>query len=151
MGHFQIKAHLRSEPLPFSQTDMPEIIMSVGNAAYEAIQVERQTKRYWATEYLRRANEADRDQTWEAIMVRWLREHESLGLIILEETGLEFAMRFDRAVPLGDRINVRVSFADPRQEIIRFKEVRPVEPEAIESDPEPTKSALTEPQEAVES
>jgi len=134
MGHFQIKAHLRGEELPFTQTDMPNIIMSVGNAAYEAVQVERQTKRYWATEYLRRADEADRGQSWEAVMVRWLREHERLGLIILEDTGLEFAMRFDRAVPLGDRITVQVSFADPRQEIIRFKEIRAVEPDSNDSD-----------------
>jgi exoribonuclease II len=37
--------------------------------------------------------------------------------------GLEFAMRFDRFVGLGDRIQVQVIFADPRQEMIRFQEV----------------------------
>ncbi len=149
MGHFQLKAHLQGDPLPFTPTDMPEIIMSVGNAAYEAVQVERQTKRYWATEYLRRADEADRGQTWEAMMVRWLREHEGLGLIILEDTGLEFAMRFDRAVPLGDRITVQVSFADPRQEMIRFKEIRPVDvepPEPATSEPETAATNPGEPE-----
>ncbi|MEO0707183.1 MAG: ribonuclease R family protein [Cyanobacteria bacterium J06649_5] len=151
MGHFQLKAHLRGDELPFTPTDMPNIIMSVGNAAYEAVQVERQTKRYWATEYLRRADEADRGQSWEAVMVRWLREHERLGLIILEDTGLEFAMRFDRPVPLGDRITVQVSFADPRQEIIRFKEIRPVDQEPEGSEPEPAESEPTEQEEAVES
>ena len=145
MGHFQIKAHLRGEELPFSEIEMPEIIMSVGNAAYEAIQVERQTKRYWATEYLRRANEANREQTWSAVMVRWLREHERLGLIILEDTGLEFAMRFDRSVPLGDRIEVRVTFADPRQEMIRFKEMHPVEPEAVELEAVESEAVVSEP------
>ncbi|MGB7250534.1 MAG: ribonuclease R family protein [Phormidesmis sp.] len=132
MGHFQIKAHLRGETPPFSPADMPEIIMSAGNAAYEAVQVERQTKRYWATEYLRRCDEENRGQTWEAILVRWLREHEGLGLIIFEDTGLEFAMRFERSVALGEQITVQVSFADPRQEIIRFKEILPVtEPEPV--------------------
>jgi len=48
MGHFQLKAHLRGAELPFTPTEMPEIIASVANAAYEAMMVERQTKKYWA-------------------------------------------------------------------------------------------------------
>jgi exoribonuclease II len=123
LGHFQIKAHLRGAALPFPETEMTEMIMSVSNAAYEATMVERQTKKYWAIEYLRRQAEANRGHTWEVMMVRWLREHEFLGLIIFEDLGLEFAMRFDRFVGLGDRIQVQVIFADPRQEMIRFQEV----------------------------
>ena len=137
VGHFQIKAHLRGEPLPFSTVDLPGIIMSASNAAYEAVQVERQTKKYWAIEYLRRHQDADRSSAWEVVLVRWLREHEQLGLVIFEDLGLEFAMRFERTVGLGDRIDVQVSFADPRQEIIRFKEVLPVEPEDMSEEESP--------------
>ncbi len=145
MGHFQIKAHLRGDELPFSEAALTETIMVVANAAYEAVLVERQTKKYWAIEYLRRQDERDRGQMWEVQMVRWLREHEFLGLIIFEDLGLEFAMRFDRAVGLGERINVQVSFADPRQEMIRFKEVRAVEPEAVEPEAEiPSEDSLEE-------
>jgi exoribonuclease II len=123
MGHFQIKAHLRGEPLPFADDALSEIIMSVGNAAYEASLVERQTKKYWAIEYLRRQQETNSGQSWDVLMVRWLREYESLGLIIFEDLGLEMAMRFERAVTPGDRLSVQVSYADPRQDIIRFKEI----------------------------
>ena len=123
MGHFQIKAHLKGVDLPFTQTEMPEIIASVANAAYEAVMVERQTKKYWAIEYLRRQDEANPGQPWDVIMVRWLREHEKLGLIIFEDLGLEFVMRFERAVEVGDRLTIQVSYADPRQEMIRFKEL----------------------------
>jgi len=56
-------------------------------------------------------------------MVRWLREHDGLGRIIFEDLGLEFVMRFDRAVEVGERLTICVSYADPRQEMIRFKEV----------------------------
>ncbi|MGC1305956.1 MAG: ribonuclease R family protein [Phormidesmis sp.] len=128
MSHFQIKAHLRGDDLPFTEAELGEMIMSASSAAYDAIQVERQTKRYWATEYLRRLSEENRDQTWEAIMVRWIREHEGLGLVIFEDTGLEFVMRFDRHVPVGDRILLKLDYADPRQEIVRLKEVLPVAP-----------------------
>ncbi|MEM9948071.1 MAG: ribonuclease R family protein [Cyanobacteria bacterium P01_D01_bin.36] len=123
MGHFQLKAHLRGEALPFTPTEMPEIIASVSNAAYDGVMVERQTKKYWAIEYLRRQDEAEPGKPWDVMMVRWLREHESLGLIIFEDLGLEFVMRFDRAVDVGERLVIRLSYADPRQEMVRFKEV----------------------------
>ena len=123
MGHFQLKAHLRGDELPFSPTEMPEIIASVSNAAYDATMVERQTKKYWAIEYLRRKDEENPGQPWDVMMVRWLREHESLGLIIFDDLGLEFVMRFDRAVDVGERLTIRLSYADPRQEMVRFKEV----------------------------
>ncbi len=32
-------------------------------------------------------------------------------------------MRFDRNVEIGERLTIQVSYADPRQEMIRFKEV----------------------------
>ncbi|MEL7495144.1 MAG: ribonuclease R family protein, partial [Cyanobacteria bacterium J06554_11] len=135
MGHFQLKAHLRGEALPFTPVEMPEIIASVSNAAYEAVMVERQTKKYWAIEYLRRQDEANPGQPWDVIMVRWLREHEGLGLIIFEDLGLEFVMRFDRAIEVGERLTIRLSYADPRQEMVRFKEViTPIEPTDSESE-----------------
>jgi exoribonuclease II len=52
-------------------------------------------------------------------------------LILLEELGLEFAMRFDRWISPGDRIQVQVSFVDPRKDVIHFKEVSPQEAQAI--------------------
>ncbi|PZO12731.1 MAG: RNB domain-containing ribonuclease [Leptolyngbya foveolarum] len=123
ISHFQIKAHLRGADLPFSESEMSEMIMSAGNAAYDGVQVERQTKKYWAIEYLRRADAANPGQPWDVQMVRWLREHEKLGLIIFEDLGLEMVMRFDRNVAVGERLQVSVSYADPREEMIRFREV----------------------------
>jgi exoribonuclease II len=64
-------------------------------------------------------------------MLRWLREDDELALILLEELGLEFAMRFDRWISPGDRIQVQVSFVDPRKDVIHFKEVSPQEAQAI--------------------
>ncbi|NEP17117.1 MAG: VacB/RNase II family 3'-5' exoribonuclease [Leptolyngbya sp. SIO4C1] len=128
LAHFQLKAHLRGEPLPFSVHEMSEIMQGVATAAYEATMVERQTKRYWALEFLRRHEQTQ----WSAILLRWLREHESLGLVMLEDLGLELAMRFDRAVELGERFLVQVIHANPRQDFIRLEEVaESVESEAV--------------------
>jgi exoribonuclease-2 len=119
LAHFQIKAHLRGEPLPFSTHTTQELIQSVSSTAYEAILVERQTNRYWGLEYLRRHSQV----AWQALMLRWLREHENLGLVLIEDLGLEMAMRFARPIEVGDRLHIRAAYVDPRQDIIQFTEV----------------------------
>ncbi|MGK7876951.1 MAG: ribonuclease catalytic domain-containing protein [Xenococcaceae cyanobacterium] len=119
LTHFQLKAHLRGEPLPFSGEQMQEIIYSVTTSAQEATLVERQTNRYWGLEYLRR----NADQVWQVLVLRWLREDDNLGLILLEDLGLELPHRFERQVSLGDRLEVQVSRADPHRDEIRFREM----------------------------
>ncbi len=126
LAHFQLKAHLRGEDLPFTAQEMMELTQGVSSAAYETVLVERQTKRYWALEYLRR----NEDTVWQAMMLRWLREHDGLGLVILEDLGLELAMRFNRSVELGERLAVRVSYANPRQDILHLDEVAVTAPES---------------------
>ncbi|HEY9617620.1 MAG TPA: ribonuclease R family protein [Microcoleaceae cyanobacterium] len=119
LAHFQIKAHLRGSALPFSAEEMKELTMGVSTTIQEATLVERQTNRYWGLEYLRRHSA----EVWQALMLRWLREQDNLGLVLLEDLGLELAMRFNRAVSPGDRMDLRVSYADPRQDIVQFEEV----------------------------
>lgn len=119
LAHFQIKAHLRGAPLPFSAEEMQELTLSVSSTVQEAVLVERQTNRYWGLEFLRRSP----NEIWHALMLRWLREQDNLGLVLLEDLGLELAMRFTRSVYPGDHLQLRVSHADPRQDIIHFEEV----------------------------
>ena len=119
LSHFQIKAHLQGEELPFTGEDVKELIQVIGTTAYEAVQVERQTNRYWGLEYLRRHPTV----VWQSLMLRWLREHEGLGLVLLEDLGLEIAMRFTRAIEPGDRLEVNVAYCDPRRDMIQLTEV----------------------------
>ncbi|MEP0870898.1 ribonuclease R [Trichocoleus desertorum AS-A10] len=119
LAHFQIKAHLRGTPLPFSADEMKELLMSVGAVAQEATAVERQTNRYWGLEYLRRHTH----EVWQALVLRWLREHENLALILLEDLGLELAIRLTKAASPGDRMEVKVTYADPRQDTIQFQQL----------------------------
>ena len=126
LAHFQIKAHLRGEELPFSREELQEIVYSVGNSSYEATLVERQTNRYWGLEYLRRNTEC----VWDVLVLRWLREDENLGLILIEDLGMELPHRFDRPVALGDRLEMQVTRADPQRDEVRFKEVTEAEIQA---------------------
>ncbi|MDY7007971.1 MAG: ribonuclease R family protein [Cyanobacteriota bacterium] len=119
LAHFQIKAHLRGDELPFTREQMQEIVMSLVPAVKEASSVERFTNRYWGLEYLRR----NTDEIWQALIIRWLKEEINLGLVLLEELGLELAMRFGRSVNVGDRLEVKVAHADPRKDEVIFQEV----------------------------
>jgi exoribonuclease-2 len=138
LAHFQIKAHLRGDPLPFSSDEITELTQGASSGAYEAVMVERQTKRYWALEYLRRQGS---EHIWSVILLRWLREGDRLGLVLFEELGLELPMRFDRNVELGEPLQVRVIHANPRQDIIRMEEVEVTDAEA--ETPTEVSSAVT--------
>jgi exoribonuclease-2 len=119
LTHFQLKAHLRGDVLPFSAEQLKEVMMSVSTVTQEVTMVERQTNRYWALEYLRRSPE----KIWHATVLMWLREDSGLALILLEDLGLQLPMSFRRSVNLGEQVLVKVSHADPQKDVIQFQEV----------------------------
>nr|WP_263858271.1 ribonuclease R family protein [Waterburya agarophytonicola] len=126
LSHFQIKAHLRGNELPFSREELQEIVYSVSSSSYEATLVERQTNRYWGLEYLRRNAEC----VWDVLVLRWLREDENLGLILIEDLGMELPHRFDRPVTLGERLEMKVTRADPQRDEVRLREITEAEIQA---------------------
>jgi exoribonuclease-2 len=129
LAHFQLKAHLRGEPLPFSSDEIQEILYSVTTSVAEATSVERQTNRYWALEYLRR----NASCLWQALVLRWLREDENLALILIEDLGLELPHKIERSVELGDRLILQVMRSDPHRDEIRFRELMQSQVEAAAS------------------
>ncbi|TVP61871.1 MAG: RNB domain-containing ribonuclease [Nodularia sp. (in: Bacteria)] len=119
LTHFQLKAHLRGESLPFTADQLREVMMTVTSTTQEVTMVERQTNRYWALEYLRRHP----DQVWDVTVLMWLREDSNLALILLEDLGLQLPMFFKRTVGLGEQVLVKVSHADPQKDMIQFQEI----------------------------
>ncbi|TVQ43405.1 MAG: RNB domain-containing ribonuclease [Gloeocapsa sp. DLM2.Bin57] len=119
LAHFQLKAYLRGDPLPFSEDKMQEILFSVIDSVKEASSVERQTNRYWSLEFLRRQPEG----VWQVLVLRWLREDENLALVMLEDLGIELPHRFEKNVSLGDRLELQVIRVDPYRDEIRFREL----------------------------
>ena len=126
LSHFQIKAHIRGEEFPFDREELQEIVYSVSSSSYEATLVERQTNRYWGLEYLRRNSEC----VWDVLVLRWLREDENLGLILIEDLGMELPHRFDRPVALGERMEMQVTRSDPQRDEVRLREITEAEIQA---------------------
>ncbi|WP_460194739.1 ribonuclease catalytic domain-containing protein [Thermosynechococcus sp. FA-CM-4201] len=130
LAHRQIKAHLRGETPPLTPEQLNEILLGLVSSVQESSLVERQTNRYWCLEYLRR----HREEVWRGILLRWLRSEEGLGLVLLEDLGVELAMRFQRQANLGECVLVRVSRVDPRSDQIWLEEVpaeTPMPPETV--------------------
>ncbi len=119
LAHWQLKAHLRGEAPVFAAAELQAILQTVTAATQEASLVERQTNRYWSLEYLRRHGEG----VWTGLILRWLREDSDLVLVLLEELGLELGMRVQRAVKLGEQIQVQVTHVDPYRDVIHLREV----------------------------
>jgi exoribonuclease II len=119
LTHFQIKAHLRGEPLPFSGDQLRDVMMTVIGISQEVTMVERQTNRYWSLEYLRRHP----DKIWQVTVLMWLREDSGLALILLEDLGIQLPMFFKREATLGEQLLVKVGLADPQKDIIQFQEI----------------------------
>lgn len=119
LTHFQLKAHLRGEALPFSSEHLKEVMMSVTTATQEVTLVERQTNRYWGLEYLRRHP----NEVWQALVMMWLREDSGLALILIEDLGLQLPMPFKRSPALGEQVLIKVAYVDPRQDVIQFQEL----------------------------
>ncbi len=122
LAHFQIKAFLNGEPLPYDHASLTDQLSMIDGAIYEASQMEKQTNRYWSLEYLRR----NKDQVWRAILLDWLRQHEQLGLVLLEDLGLKLPIRITRSVNVGESFEVMVEEVDPRRDLINFRELASV-------------------------
>ncbi len=120
LAHWQIKAFLREEPLPFTAEMLTAILQAIDPAIWDANQVEKQSVRYWSLEYLRR----NKDVVWEALMLDWLRENEKLALVLIEDLGLKLPMRINRQIQVGDTLRIKTGEVDPRKDIIYFQEAQ---------------------------
>ncbi len=121
LAHWQIKAFLKNEPLPFTAEMLTAILQAIDPAIWDANQVEKQSVRYWSLEYLRR----NKDVVWEALMLDWLRENEKLALVLIEDLGLKLPMRITRQIQVGDNLLIKTGEVDPRKDIIYFQEAQP--------------------------
>jgi exoribonuclease II len=120
LAHWQIKAFLRGESLPFTAEMLTAILQAIDPAIWDANQVEKQSVRYWSLEYLRR----NKDVVWEALMLDWLRENEKLALVLIEDLGLKLPMRINRQIQVGDNLRIKTGEVDPRKDIIYFQEAQ---------------------------
>eukprot|EP00897_Mesotaenium_endlicherianum_P004592 jgi/Mesen1/4160/ME000219S03286 len=120
-AHFQVKALLRGEKLPFPTGLLESVVSQVALRAKLAHRHEAAALKYWLYEHLRRQGRA---ATHRALMLGWGRNDTSLASVLLLDYGFETMMRMTRDVRLGDVLSVSAAEADPRREHLRLEEVQ---------------------------
>uniref|UniRef100_A0A383WAQ3 RNB domain-containing protein n=1 Tax=Tetradesmus obliquus TaxID=3088 RepID=A0A383WAQ3_TETOB len=108
LAHFNLKAHLRGEALPFSAAAISAITAAAGESARELGRAEGEVTKYWAAEYLRQ----HREQSWVGCVLGWFRPEMQLAAVTLEELGLESIVKVEFPVLPGDRLLLRLADVD---------------------------------------
>ncbi|CAA0830512.1 Ribonuclease II- chloroplastic/mitochondrial [Striga hermonthica] len=117
LAHYQVKAFLRGDSLPFSAGRL-EGIASLVNVNTRVIKRLSSTSlRYWIIEYLR---QQPKHKTFSALVLRFIKDR--VAAIFLMEVGLQASVWVSGGVKVGDEVKVRVEKAHPRNDTISFVE-----------------------------
>ncbi|WP_218079263.1 ribonuclease catalytic domain-containing protein [Anthocerotibacter panamensis] len=117
--HFQIKAHLHGQTVPYNAQTLKELLMTLESATGDAVYLERQSVRYWALEYLRR----HRDQPQPALVLDWSGGDPVRPIVLLENSGLRLPVRLDRPVERGDMLDLKITHIEPSRDFLILKEM----------------------------
>lgn len=80
---------------------------------------ESETVNYWLAEFFRQ----NQEKTWNAIVLGFVRQPQGMVNILIEDLGLERAIRMDRPVKSGEKITVSIAGVDVKGGMFRFQEV----------------------------
>lgn len=119
LAHYQIKAFLRKEPLPFSSGDLEGMTCLVNMHVKVARRLYNSSLRYWLLEYLRRQ---PRGKKFRALILRFIKDR--LAALLLIEVGIQASASVSVGNLIGDELEVVIEEAHPRDDVLSLKEVR---------------------------
>lgn len=118
LAHYQVKAFLRGDALPFTSGQLEGMAASVNMNARIARKLFSSSLRYWILEYLRRQ---PKQRKFRALILKFVKDRNALLLLL--EVGFQASAWVSIGSHVGDEVEVRVDEAHPRDDIISFKEV----------------------------
>ena len=111
LTHRQLIASL-TDQLPLEESRIGELIDDLDDPLRQSIQISREDQRHWQQVWFAERQE----QTWSAQFLRWLRPQDRLALVHVDDLAMDLVGQVQGAEPQpGDRLNVRVSVADPER------------------------------------
>eukprot|EP00775_Hariotina_reticulata_P005095 gene5095-5336_t len=116
LAHWNLKAHLRGQPPPFSAAAITSITAEAAESGREAGRAENEVTKYWAAELLRQQG----SKSWEGQVLGWFRPEMNLVSVSLEELGLESIVKVEFPVRPGDRLVLRLAEVDVRNGFYRL-------------------------------
>ncbi|KAK1320987.1 hypothetical protein QJS10_CPA03g01645 [Acorus calamus] len=117
-SHYQVKAFLRGESLPFSAGQLEGIASLVNIHTRVAKRLQNSSLRYWLLEFLRRQ---PTERTFHALVLRFVKDR--IAALLLMEVGIEASASVSIGVQIGDEIKVQVHKSHPRDDVLSVKEV----------------------------
>ncbi|XP_059462457.1 ribonuclease II, chloroplastic/mitochondrial [Corylus avellana] len=118
LAHYQVKAYLRGESLPFSAGQLEGIASSVNMHSRVAKRLFGSSLRYWILEYFRRQPKGRR---YRALILRFIKDR--VAALLLVEVGFQASLSVSVGSQIGDEVVVRVEEAHPRDDFLELKEV----------------------------
>ncbi|XP_057459032.1 ribonuclease II, chloroplastic/mitochondrial isoform X2 [Lotus japonicus] len=118
LAHYQVKAFLRGEPLPFSPGKLEGIAAVVNDRFRTVRKLCNSSLRYWILEYLRRQ---PKEKKYRALVLRFLKDR--IAALLLVEVGFQASAWVSLGAQIGDEVMVKVEEAHPRDDVIFLKEV----------------------------
>ncbi|XP_075078835.1 ribonuclease II, chloroplastic/mitochondrial isoform X3 [Nicotiana tabacum] len=120
-AHYQVKAFLRGDSLPFSAGELEGIASTVNMTTRVVRRLSSSSLRYWILEYLRRQPKGKR---FRALVLRFIKDR--IAAILLTEIGVQASSWVSLGVQIGDEVDVQVEEAHPRDDVLSLKEVEAV-------------------------
>ncbi|KAL2319999.1 hypothetical protein Fmac_028968 [Flemingia macrophylla] len=118
LAHYQVKAFLRGEPLPFTAGKLEGIAAVVNENVRTVRKLSSISLRYWILEYLRRQ---PKERTYRALVLKFMKDR--IAALLLVEVGFQASSWISVGTQIGDEVIVKVVEAHPRDDIIFLKEV----------------------------
>jgi exoribonuclease-2 len=116
----QVKAFLAEEELPYSDSDIMEVLGSVESASRGAYLAERETTRYWTLYHLSTL----KGEPLEATVVEHKGHDEALAAVLIHGVALKTNAKFRDRPPVGEVCQVEVEKADPRGDVLHVRQTR---------------------------
>ncbi|KAL5991906.1 hypothetical protein ACLOJK_012818 [Asimina triloba] len=119
LAHYQVKAFLRGDSLPFSAGQLEGIASLVNMHVRVAKRISGSSLRYWQLEFLRRQ---PKERTFRAVILRFIKDR--LAAILLMEVGIQGSAFASVGYKVGDEIRVTVEEAHPHDDDLSLQELK---------------------------
>ena len=120
--HWQLKAALRGEELPFSTSRMADILEGMVTSGQSMTKLEREAHSYWVAQYFKRALLEDPGAVWRGTFLAWFKQDAGLAKVALDDLGLEMLVKLVTPATPGRSVLVKCSVAEPLTNTVRLEE-----------------------------
>ncbi|KAK3268279.1 hypothetical protein CYMTET_23208 [Cymbomonas tetramitiformis] len=121
VAHYQLKAHVAGQKLPFTHEGIRDITNAVGSRVKSSVRLSRESDRYWVAQYFQ---QQPQEAVFSAVFLRWLREDSRLGIVLVEDIAREIPIKMQRNVQLGEPLFIKCIDVDAPNLTVKLAEAK---------------------------